>query len=170
MLGLLAAAAALWVSSRLAWSVEVPAAGVARRLTGAQAQPALGPFALLALAAVAAAVAAGPLLRRLLGAVLATAGAWLAWLGVQALAERPAAGPDVPELQVLTARALVVVAGAVLLAVGVLLLLRAGRMPRLGARFSAPTTRLGPGAGRSRGSRELWDALDAGSDPTIDPR
>lgn len=170
MLGLLAAAAALWVSSRLTWLVEVPAAGVARRLTGAQAQPALGPFALLALAAVAAAVAADRLLRRLLGAVLAAVGGWLAWLGVAALAERPAAGPDVPELEVLAARALVVVAGAVLLAAGALLLLRAGRMPRLGARFSAPTARAGPGAGGPRGSRELWDALDAGNDPTADPR
>lgn len=170
MLGLLAAAAALWLSSRLAWSVEVPAAGVTRPLTGAQAQPALGPFALLALAAVAAVVAAGRQLRRLLGAVLAGAGAWLAWLGVRALAERPAAGPDTPELQVLTGRALVLVAGALVLAAGTLLLLRAGRMPRLGTRFSAPAARSSPGAGRPRGSRELWDALDAGNDPTADPR
>ena len=150
--------------------VEVPTTGVARRLTGAQAQPALGPFALLALAAVAAVVAAGRLLRRLLGAVLTAAGGWLAWLGVQTVTERPATGPDIPELQVLTARTLVVVAGAVLLAAGTLLLLRAARMPRLGTRFSAPATRTGPGAGRPRGARELWDALAAGDDPTIDPR
>jgi hypothetical protein len=65
-----------------------------------------------------------------------------------------------------TAAPLLVVAGAVvLLAVGVLVLVRERRLPRLGARYAAPGER----RAERDPDRAAWQDLDEGRDPTVDP-
>jgi hypothetical protein len=144
--GLAAAAVLLWGASAAVWSGE---------RTGAQVTPSLTGVALLALAGVAGVVATAGVLRRLVGVLLAAAGTVEGVVALQALVST-ADG---------TAAPLLAVAGsAVLLAVGVLVLLREPRLPRFGARYAAPGDRrveLDP-------DRAAWQALDAGRDPTAD--
>lgn len=186
IVALLGAALALWASARLVWSSASVEGGlrgaVVTSRTGGELAPALGPFALLALAAVAAAVATGGAARRALGAVLALAGAALAWLGISAAAAAPdaVAAPGAPTVQIYGGRLLVLVAAAAVVTAGALLAARGHRMPRLGARYQVPAARdeaataaggaPGPGGAPPAGTRELWDSLDAGTDPTADPR
>jgi hypothetical protein len=130
VVALLLAAAGLWGSSRLAWGTAP-----------------LGPLALLSLAGVAAAVAASGWLRRAVGVVLAGAGVLAAVLG--SLADSFAWGPF-----------LAVLSGALLVVAGVLLVIRGGRMPRLGEKYAAPVT--------ARTDSDIWQSLSHGEDPTTD--
>jgi hypothetical protein len=57
---------------------------------------------------------------------------------------------------------LAVLGGAVLLAVGLVVLVRERRLPRLGARYAAPGARPAP----TDPDRAAWQDLDAGRDPT----
>lgn len=179
---LVAAAAALWASVAAVWlrpSYDTPFRGqVSVAVEGGEWEPALGPVALLALAGVAAAVATGGWVRRVVGVVLAFAGGWVLVLGarpqlgtgpgigrVDAVADAPSGGRISDVLVIEPWTLLASVAGLLLLAAGGLLVLRDAAMPRLGARYTAPS--------RSRRDpdpeRELWDSLDAGEDPT-EPR
>ncbi|GGM37309.1 hypothetical protein GCM10012275_05490 [Longimycelium tulufanense] len=173
---LLGAAAALWGSSRLTWlamTEERPGGGVATVIRqGAEQAPQLVPLALVALAAVAALVATGGWLRRGIGVLLLVVGAWALWT---ALSPVDSGYPgDVPVAQRAEldrarverpwARVLAAGGGALLLGAGAATLWWGPRMPRMGARYQAPS-----GARRQRDpQRRMWDAIDAGEDPTVD--
>lgn len=185
---LAAAAAALGGASALGWALvgfQVPFRGIVElRVPGSDLIPALGPLALLALAAVAAVLATGGWLRRALGVLLLLA-AVPPGLGVVRMGEEgrlveaalstglstdrlPArAEPDGP-VTVLFAGPATAAAGVVLLAAAGLVLIWSGhRMPRMGRRYRAPVPRTD-----ELQDRELWERIDAGEDPTApgDPR
>ncbi|MBW0117607.1 Trp biosynthesis-associated membrane protein [Pseudonocardia abyssalis] len=159
--GLVAAAAALWGSSQALWfRVTTAVAGGGQQVvevTGAQARPVLGGVALLALAGVAGLVATGGLLRRAVGLLLVVAGAAV---GVAALTA--AAPPGIVPAETTPAPSLAVLGGALLVAVGAVVLVRERRLPRLGARYAAPGSRPAP----TDPDRAAWQDLDAGRDPT----
>lgn len=181
---LIAAAAALGGASALGWALvgfQVPLRGIVDvRVAGADLIPALGPLALLALAAVAAVLATGGWLRRVFGGLLLLAAAPPAW-GVVRMAEEgrlvdtalaagqlPARAVPDGSVTVLLAGPVSASAGAGLLAAaGLVLVLSGHRMPRMGRRYRAPTTRPG-----ELHDQELWERIDAGEDPTVpgDPR
>lgn len=157
--GLVASAAALWGASEAVWqragtTVGGPA-GQLVDVTGAQARPSLGGVALLALAGIAGVVATGGPLRRVVGGLLALAGAAVAGAAVPSLGSTPAPW-------------LAVAGGVLLLAVGLVVLVRERRLPRLGARYAAGQV----GGGRPAPTdpdRAAWQDLDAGRDPTNRP-
>jgi uncharacterized membrane protein (TIGR02234 family) len=175
---LVAAAAALWGSAKLAW-VAYPAdrPGGLRApevVTGGSAVPALVPLAVLSLAAIAAAVATGVRLRRVVGALVVVLGVALA-----VLAARGASGTHAAEvtdslmhgggsnlslaaarLQVPFARALAAFAALADAAAGALLVLRARTIPRMGAKYSRKPP-------PPDSEKQLWDALSDGTDPTL---
>jgi uncharacterized membrane protein (TIGR02234 family) len=181
--GLALSAVLLWAGSATVWYRVMPPGAAPVELTGAQAAPWLSGTALLALAGVAGVVAAGGLLRRLVGVLLGLAGVGVLLFGVRALLvdpyatdasaaslPQPPAGVTVDELRYqptdTTGAPMLAVAGAVLLlAVGIVVLVRERRLPRLGTRYAAPGERrveLDP-------DRAAWQDLDEGRDPTVDP-
>lgn len=181
---LVAAAAALGGASALGWALvgfQVPFRGIVElRVVGSDLLPALGPLALLALAAVAAVLATGGWLRRMLGVLLVFAavppGLGVLRMGEEGRLVEAALSTDrlsaraVPDgsVTVLFAGPATGAAGVVLLAVAGLVLVWSGhRMPRMGRRYRAPVPRTG-----DLQDRELWERIDAGEDPTApdDPR
>ncbi|GAA2355428.1 hypothetical protein GCM10009854_36860 [Saccharopolyspora halophila] len=176
----LAGAGVLWGASALTWADQQFDTPLGSTMTsggtGAQLRPELGPMALASLAAVAAVLATGGLLRRLMGLLVVLAGALLGWRGYQTLTggwfdyvreHAPAGGTPVSEVSTQPAGPLLMLLGALLLvAAGALTVLRAGRMPAMGAKYSAP------GTAKERPShdsdRQLWNELDAGRDPTAE--
>lgn len=184
-------ALALWGASRAPWLSATWADAfrgtVVATANGADTEPVLVACALLALAGVAGVLATSGWGRRTVGAVLAVAGAVAAVRAVLGLSPPgvlppPARRPGLlVGVEVTAGWPLLAVAGALLIAVaGVVVVWRAGRMPRLGAKYDAPRA-TGPGD-TAHGRREaasagrpvdpdqrLWDDLDAGRDPTADP-
>lgn len=171
------AAAVLAGSSAAVWlrpSFDTAFRGqVAVAVTGGEWQPALVPLALLALAGVAGALATGGWVRRVVGGLLAAAGVWAVLLGVlpqfgvgpgaarHAVSQVPTGG-TLSEVVIEPWTLLASLGGLLLVGGGLLLVLRARAMPRLGARYSAPgTARRAPDP-----ERRLWEALDSGDDPT----
>lgn len=183
--GLVASAAALWGASEAVWfRVSSTVAGRAGQLvdfTGAQVRPSFGGVALLALAGIAGVVATAGPLRRAVGGLLALAGAAVAGAAVLSLlvspfaadsGSLPAAPPGVAvdalrhaPTTTTPAPWLAVLGGVLLLAVGLLVLVRERRLPRLGARYAAPGARPAP----TDPDRAAWQDLDAGRDPTDRP-
>jgi hypothetical protein len=175
-IGLAASAGLLWVGSVMVWYRVTSATAAPVELTGVQVAPWLGAVALLTLAGVAGVVATA-------GALLGLAGAGVLVFGLRALLVDPYAtdasastlpqpppGVSVDELRYqpteMTAAPLLAVAGAaVLLAVGVLVLMRERRLARLGARYAAPGER----RVERDPDRAAWQELDEGNDPTVDP-
>jgi len=180
------AAVALWVSSALVWyrvTAEVPLRGaVPVTFSGEQVRPVLGGAAPVALAGIAAVLALSGPVRRILGALLAALGGWVAAEAVFVMfGPSPLAGesiapafplppPGIPldalrhqPLVVTPAPLLAVFAGCALLVAGGLMVREEPRLPRFGARFSAPDRTHGPSPDRDR---SWWEALDAGEDPT----
>ncbi|GGL41114.1 hypothetical protein GCM10011588_64860 [Nocardia jinanensis] len=185
------AAVALWGSSRLNWVTVTSADGLTEprtdELNGGVWFGALTPLALVLLAAVAAVLATRGWVRRLVGILVAliaavTAVPALALLtGSGATEERAAALAELPgraevqELVTASGPAVLALAGA-LAAFGAGLLLT--RMPagarRLSGKYDAPATRKAAATravqegtvGGPLPERVLWDALDAGADPT----
>jgi hypothetical protein len=143
--GLVLAAALLWGASAASWEAD-------GGRTGAQAAPSLTGVALLALAGVAGVLATGGVARRLVGGLLVLAG------GVQAVSAATAVGGGSP------GPLLAVAGGLLLLAAGLLVVLREQRLPRFGSRYA----RGGRRAQRDP-DRAAWEALDAGEDPTAGP-
>ncbi|HEY2224243.1 Trp biosynthesis-associated membrane protein [Actinomycetospora sp.] len=177
VVGLLLGALALWGASRGTWLTatwEVPLRGtVVATANGADTEPVLVPWALLALAAIGGLLATTGWGRRAVGVIVGVAGLWALLRAVSGLAA-PA-----PALLPTSARQagralgvavtpvwplLAAVGGLLLVATGALVAARGSIMPRLGARYDAPT-----GPARTRpvdDERSLWEALDAGEDPT----
>lgn len=194
VVSLVAAAAALWAASRGSWLTVTwadPLRGsVVARASGAEAEPVLVPWALLALAAVAGVLATTGWGRRVVGVVVALAGLVALWRGLAGLAA-PAPGGlpaaarrvgTVAGVEVTVWWPLLAALGALLMTVaGVLVTWRAGALPRLGARYDAPTPGRTPGATSAAGEsdrrprrpadpdQQLWEALDEGRDPTAEP-
>lgn len=181
MLLVVAGAGALWASSALNWAGQryrTPFTGeTTANLAGADVRPELVPFALAALAAIAAVLATGGWLRRLVGVLVAVAGGALAWRSFAAFdgaglirdsGSVPGGSEPIGALSTSPVGPLVMTLGGLVLAVaGLLVVVRARRMPAMGAKYSAP------GADKPRAKdpdRRLWDALDAGADPTADDR
>ncbi|GAB2973545.1 hypothetical protein GCM10017788_70930 [Amycolatopsis acidiphila] len=162
---LLLGAAALWGASRLVWSAQLREAGVRGTLletqTGAQHSGALVPLALLGVAGVAGSIATGGWPRRVLGVILAVAGLWACWIAVDGVSFGgfPAGAPV---WQVFTGRGLALLGGILVLLGGLMAIKNAGAMPRLGARYAAPS---GQKTARDPDT-ELWEALSEGEDPT----
>jgi uncharacterized membrane protein (TIGR02234 family) len=181
--GLALSAVLLWAGSAVVWYRVVRPGAAPVALTGAQVAPWLGGTALLALAGVAGVVATGGVLRRLVGVLLGLAGVGVLVFGVRAVLfdpyatdasaaslPQPPAGVTVDELRYqpteATGAPLLAVAGAVaLLVVGVVVLVRERRLPRLGARYAAPGER----RVERDPDRAAWQDLDEGRDPTVDP-
>jgi uncharacterized membrane protein (TIGR02234 family) len=178
VVGLLLGALALWGASRGTWLTatwEVPLRGtVTATADGADTEPVLVPWALLALAAIGGLLATSGWGRRAVGVIVGLAGLWAVLRAVSGLAA-PAPGL-LPASARQAGRALGVavtpvwpllaaLGGLLLVAAGALVAARGSVMPRLGARYDAPT-----GRGRTRPAddeRGLWEALDAGEDPTV---
>lgn len=183
-------AAALWGSSRLTWVTVTSADGLTEprtdALNGAAWFGALTPLALVLLAAVAAVLATRGWVRRLVGVLVALVAAVsavpaLALLTGSGATEQRAADlaglpgrARVTELVTANAPAALTLAGA-LAAFGAGLLL--ARMPaearQLSGKYDNPATRKAAATqavqeptGGPLPERVLWDALDAGADPT----
>jgi uncharacterized membrane protein (TIGR02234 family) len=180
VVGLLLGALALWGASRGTWLTatwEVPLRGnVVATATGADTEPVLVPWALLALAAIGGLLATSGWGRRAVGVIVGVAGLWALLQAVSGLAAPAPALLPAPARQAgralgvqvtLVWPLLAALGGLLLLAAGALVAARGSLMPRLGARYDAPT-----GRARARpldDERSLWDALDAGEDPTSGP-
>lgn len=168
VVGLLALASALlWLSSLMTWSWSQhsqPLTGVVTtKLTGAQAETALVPLALASLALIAAVVATGGRLRQVVGVVVALVGLGTVWVAVDGVSEPFGGHPSgYPTVTVIAAHLLAFVAALAVVVAGAVLARSGHRMPRLGAKYRAPSQ----ARQVSDPDRELWQALDAGTDPT----
>jgi tryptophan-associated transmembrane protein len=164
---LLLGSLALWGSSRLVWTAQARDGGVRGIVldtqTGAQLSGGLVALAVLALAGVAGMVATGGWPRRVVAVVLAVAGVAACWVAVNGLrfGGYPAGAPVA---EIFTGRGLAVVAGLLVIAGALVGFRHAMVMPRLGARYSAPSVK--------KSARDpdttLWEALSEGEDPTTD--
>ncbi|MGB2569568.1 Trp biosynthesis-associated membrane protein [Micromonospora citrea] len=167
LLCLAGAGLAFWAATRT-WSVEVVGRGslpaTRQDRSGADLLPWLSALALVALAGGGAVLATRARLRRLLGALLALLGLAVAAGGGYGLA----AGLDGEVSRQWPALCLL---GGVLAALGgALTALRGDRWPAMGARYerrSPPETTPDGRPATERGTREAWDALDRGEDPTV---
>ncbi|WP_328392324.1 TIGR02234 family membrane protein [Nocardia sp. NBC_00416] len=184
-------AAALWGSSRLTWVTVTSADGLTEprtdELNGGVWFGALTPLALVLLAAIAAVVATRGWVRRIVGVLVAliaavTAVPALALLTGSGATEQRAATlaelpgrADVQELATAPLPALLTLAGALAAFGAGLLLARmpagakglSGKYDSPGARKAAATEAVAhQSSGGPLPERVLWDALDAGADPT----
>ncbi|MGI5220146.1 TIGR02234 family membrane protein [Nocardia sp. CA-290969] len=184
-------AAALWGSSRLTWVTVTSADGLTEprtdELNGGVWFGALTPLALVLLAAIAAVLATKGWVRRLVGVVVALIAAVTAVPALALLTGSGATEQRAADLAELPGRAQVqelVTAGApaVLTLCGALAAFGAGlllaRMPsgvkQLSGKYDNPATRKAAAtravqdreSGDVLPERVLWDALDAGADPT----
>lgn len=174
---MLAGAAVLWGASALTWgsqrySTRFSGEKIAA-VSGAMLRPELVPLALATLAGIAAVLATGGWLRRVIGLLIVAEAGLLGWRvadwatgapSLAAAAELPPGSVPVDVVSTNPAGPLLVTLGAaLLLAAGLLVVLRARSMPAMGAKYSAPAT-----AKREPRDpdRRLWEALDAGEDPT----
>ncbi|SCG47943.1 Trp biosynthesis-associated membrane protein [Micromonospora humi] len=165
LLCLVGAGLAAWAVTR-AWSVEVTSRGGLpsgqRSRTGADLLPWVSALAYVGLAGGGAVLATRGRLRRLLGVLLTGVGLAVAVGGGVGLTEA-GVSRHWP--------ALVLVGGLASAAGGAFTASRGGGWPAMGARYergaaSASTA----GADRpavERGTRDAWDALDRGEDPTV---
>lgn len=183
-LGLVLAAAGLWVASRMSWVEVTSFDGLGQpktvALSGATWSTALIPLAVLLLAAAVAALAVRGWPLRLLALLVAAASAGTAYLAISLwviadvavrashLAEAPVADLIGTQRHYVGA-VITVLAALVALGCAVLLMRTAGR-ERSGANRYARRAPAHPvDHGGEMSERAIWDALDAGSDPTYDP-
>lgn len=164
---LLLGAVLLWGSSRLVWTAQARDAGVRGIVldtqTGAQLTGALVPLAVLALAGVAGMVATGGWARRILAMVLLIAGAAVCWVAFDG-ARWGGYPSGAPVTKIVTGRGLALLAGILVIVGGLVAVRHARVMPRLGARYSAPSVKKPV----RDADAELWEALSEGEDPTTD--
>jgi uncharacterized membrane protein (TIGR02234 family) len=166
-----------------------PLPPVSGALTGSAAAPLVPAMGLLLLAAGVALVAVRGAVRIAIGLVLAVAGGVLGWAGIGALAGRldaggaglPVSGDDLATARVDLTPAwpvVVLVAGLLAVATGVLVVLRGRTWPGMGRRYQRPGDPAAAPGGVVAPAREqtdderaqaAWRALDRGLDPTADP-
>ena len=165
----------VWMTVELGGGLLVVAAGDA-------AAPAVPPFALAALALVAALALAGPVFRVILGLLQALLGLGIAASGLLALGDPVAAAatrlteatgiegvaslrPLVEQVVVSVWPAVAIVAGVAGVLVGVGIALTASRWPQRSRRYDA--VRAAPAETSVQTDRlDAWDALSDGDDPT----
>lgn len=177
MVLMLAASGLLWGASSLVWFEQryrTPFSGdEATGIAGGVVRPELVPLALATLAAIAAVLATAGWIRRLIGLLVALEGGLLAWrvidwvTGSAPVDDIPRAPPGSEPLARSAANPIgpvfMSLGALLLLAAGLLVVLRAGRMPAMGAKYSTPAA----AKQESRDpDRQWWDALDEGDDPT----
>jgi uncharacterized membrane protein (TIGR02234 family) len=180
--GLVLAAALLWGASAAVWFRVTAVDRTVVELTGGQVGAWPTGVALLALAGVAGVVATGGVPRRLVGALLALVGLAISVLGPLTLfgdpyasgapaaaLPQPPAGVSVDELrhqptETTPAPLLVIAGAAAMLVAGLVVIGWERRLPRFGARYSAPGER----RVETDPDRAAWQDLDAGRDPTAD--
>lgn len=150
--------------------------GLDLEVAGDRAAPALSTFAFATLALSAALTIAGRMLRYVLGALQAALGGLVTVFAAQALADPiGAAASTITEATAVSGResiaelvlgtsstpfpVLAIVAGALLLLLGLLVLFTERRWPQRSTRYDAARS-------RTAGSAGAWDALSEGSDPT----
>ncbi|MEV6064302.1 TIGR02234 family membrane protein [Nocardia asteroides] len=189
------AAAGLWASSRMTWVTVHSADGLTEprtdELVGATWFGALTPLALVLLASIAAVFAVKGGLRQLLGVVIAVVAAVAAVpgfalvMGEGRTAERAGTLAELPVRAVVSSAdvhvapaILSIVAAVLALAAGVLLTRRTGQSSQLSGKYDNPVFRRADASAQVSKQREdtgtaaplsdrvLWDALDAGTDPT----
>ncbi|MGM7649164.1 TIGR02234 family membrane protein [Nocardia sp. JW2] len=185
------AAAGLWASSRMTWVTVQSADGLTEprtdNLDGGTWFGALTPLALVLVAAIAAVFAVKGVLRQLLGVVVAVVAAVAAvpgfalTIGAGRTAERAGTLAELPGRATVTGAeahvfpaVLSVLAAACALAAGVLLTRRAETTAQLSGKYDNPVFRRADASAQVNKSdgaaplsdRVLWDALDAGTDPT----
>jgi uncharacterized membrane protein (TIGR02234 family) len=139
-------------------------------VTGAQLAPGVRVLALVGVAGVAALPAARGRGRTAVGALLAAAGVAIVAVVIRVLAD-PAGtlSERAPEFHTVRTPELgpwpyvVVLGGLVLVAAGLLVVVRGRRWEAFSARYDPPSERPSPG------ESGLWDALDRGEDPTRGP-
>ena len=174
---LVAAAGALWASSRLPWVViqSFDGLGPPREITlsGASWSTALVPLAVLMLAAALAPLAVGGWPLRALAGLLALVGLAVGYLGASlwALPDIAARGADLAHVALTTlvgserryAGAGLAIAAALCAVLAAVALVRSARIPAtIGRRAGAPEV-------PQMSERMIWDALDEGRDPTARP-
>ncbi|MFR9777827.1 Trp biosynthesis-associated membrane protein [Micromonospora sp. MS34] len=165
LLCLAGAGLAFWAVTRT-WSVELTARGslppTRHARTGAELLPWVSALALVGLAGGGAVLATRGRVRRLLGGLLVLAGLAMAAGGGYGLAES-GVSRQWP--------ALVLVGGLVAAAGGAFTGARGGGWPAMGTRYERPARSAAPaGPDRpavERGTRDAWEALDRGEDPTV---
>ncbi|GAD85088.1 TIGR02234 family membrane protein [Nocardia asteroides NBRC 15531] len=189
------AAAGLWASTRMTWVTVHSADGLTEprtdELVGATWFGALTPLALVLLASIAAVFAVKGGLRQLLGVVIAVVAAVAAVpgfalvMGEGRTAERAGTLAELPVRAVVSSAdvhvapaILSIVAAVLALAAGVLLTRRTGQSGQLSGKYDNPVFRRADASAQVNKQREdtataaplsdrvLWDALDAGTDPT----
>ncbi|KEI44485.1 hypothetical protein GU90_09960 [Saccharopolyspora rectivirgula] len=179
LLLVLAAAGLLWAASSVTWFQQryrSPLGGASDvAVTGEMLWPELVPLALASLAAGAAVLATRGWFRRCIGLVVVAIGAVLGWRLAQGNSWSAFVPPEVPTGSEpvgapalgATGPLLLGASALCLLAAGVLVVVRGGRMPAMGAKYSAP------GATKPRSQdvgRRMWDDLNEGRDPTEEDR
>jgi uncharacterized membrane protein (TIGR02234 family) len=190
VLGAVAAGALALSAGGQAWAVvtaerRAPLPPVSAGLSGSDAAPLVPAAGLVLLAAAVALLAVRGTGRVVVGLLAATAGGALAWSGVRALTGGlDDAGNDLPGLAGATVSGtsadvsttwplLVVLAGLLAVATGVLVVLRARTWPAMGRRYERtggaaagqPATPARPPTDEDR-AVDAWKALDRGEDPT----
>ena len=187
------AALCLWGSSRMTWVTVTSSDGLGEErvtaLDGGTWAAATTPLALVLVAAIAAAFAVRGWLVRVVGGLVAVVAVAAALPAIGLLTggasnERAAevAGFERVATQVTAADvsvgpALLVLFGALVALAGAVLLIRKPvATGGLSSKYDSPAARreaaskrgAGAGADQPRTQRMLWDALDAGDDPTVD--
>ncbi|WP_099037490.1 TIGR02234 family membrane protein [Mycobacterium neglectum] len=182
-LGLVLAAAALWVASRMSWVDVTSFDGLGQpttvALSGASWSTALVPLAVLLLATAVAALAVRGWPLRMLAVLAGITSAGMAYLGISLwvtgdvgvrasnLADAPVA--DLVGTQRHYGGAVITVVAAVVTLACAVLLLRSATTERSGAtRYTRRTAVQTQQPDDAISERQLWDALDEGLDPTQD--
>ncbi|MFD6449247.1 MULTISPECIES: TIGR02234 family membrane protein [unclassified Nocardia] len=193
------AAAGLWASSRMTWVTVYSADGLTEPrtddLNGGVWFGALTPLALVLVASIAAVFAVKGVLRQLLGVVISVVAAAAAVpgfalaVGAGRTADRAGTLAELPVRAVVSSAdthlgpaILSIVAASLALAAGILLTRRTGeRTEEVSDRYDNPVFRKADasaavskqnaetGSAAPLSDRVLWDALDAGTDPTDTP-
>lgn len=177
---LLFAASAVWQVATIERDAPLPP--LAYALSGAGAVPMTTALGILALAAVVAVLATGPIGRRVVSVVVAAVATWtlvtmLQWLGHDAARRTEILREDGAAHSVAEAPAAAAYAvplwwiGLVLtLAAAALIFVAAARMPRMGRKYERPTGQRTPAKTQedddAQRARDMWGSLDRGEDPT----
>ncbi|MFD3464552.1 TIGR02234 family membrane protein [Nocardia fluminea] len=192
------AAAGLWASSRMTWVTVHSADGLTEprtdELNGGVWFGALTPLALVLVASIAAVIAVKGVLRQLLGVVISVVAAAAAVpgfalaVGAGKTADRAGTLAELPVRAVVSSAEahlgpaiLSIVAASLALVAGILLTRRTGERTEVSDRYDNPVFRKADasaavskqntetGTAAPLSDRVLWDALDAGTDPTDTP-